>query len=172
MKRSALLSAFLKRKKNSKDVRLDAVVFATERSNNAAKAANENSRPMAQAALLINGAAASALLAYLTKDQINPTILAALPWSLVAYALGVFLAALLCFYMTEALDKWNFFWEQFARRTEPQQQLDHWEAQANRWWRHAQVCFALSLLCFLVGSFFMAGALFLLKIGPIPCLAD
>jgi hypothetical protein len=66
----------------------DEVAFATERSNNAAKAANENSRPMAQYALLIDGAAASAVIAFLSKDKIDPTILAAAPWALCLYAAG------------------------------------------------------------------------------------
>lgn len=60
----------------------DEVAFATQRSNNAAIAANENSRPMAQYALLINGAAASAIIAFLSKANIDPHVLAAAPWAL------------------------------------------------------------------------------------------
>lgn len=89
--------------------------FAIERSNNAAIAANENSRPMAQYALLINGAAASAIIAFLSREKIDPVVYHAAPWALGSYALGVIFGAVAMFCMTESLDYWNAYWEQIAR---------------------------------------------------------
>jgi hypothetical protein len=86
----------------------DEVAFAVARSNNAATAANENSRPMGQYALLINGAAASAVIAYLSKEKIDPAVFTAVPWSLVSYAAGCVLAALAMFCMTEKLGLLEF----------------------------------------------------------------
>ncbi len=47
----------------------DEADFATTRSNNAGIAANENSRPMSQYVPLTNGAAASAIMAFLSKRK-------------------------------------------------------------------------------------------------------
>src|ERR1700730_4692341 len=89
---------------------VDASEFAKERSHDTAKAANENSRPMAQYALLINGAAASAIIAYLSKDKIDPEVLTMAPWSLIAYAVGVVGGVSGMFCMTESLDCFSHAW--------------------------------------------------------------
>ncbi len=125
--------------------------FALTRSCNAAIAANDNSRPMAQYALVINGAAASAVIAFLTKEHIDPVIFRAVPWTLACYALGVATAAVAMYVMTEALDQWNCFWELTARG-EPQADIDAQEAEANRWWNYVRILFFVSIAWFVMGS--------------------
>jgi hypothetical protein len=113
---------------------------------------------MAQYALLINGAAATATLALLSKENIKPEILAAIPISLIFYAAGVCAGALTMYFMTECLDYWNCFWELIARG-EPKKDQDDMEAIANRWWWYVRICFFVSIICFLAGSGWVARAL-------------
>jgi hypothetical protein len=136
----------------------DEVAFATERSNNAAKAANENSRPMAQYALLINGAAASAVIAFLSKDKIDPTILAAAPWALCLYAAGAVFGALAMFFMTESLDYWNTHWMEVARKINSGE-AEHQRVLGVRFWWIVRIVFWLSIGCFVGGSGTLALAL-------------
>ncbi len=136
----------------------DEIEFAVKRSNNAAIAANENSRPMSQYALLINGAAASAIIAFLSKDKIDPTVLAAAPWALGSYAIGVVFGAIAMFCMTESLDYWNSYWEKIAR-AEGRTVAD-WERSKGiiLWW-FVRISVGISIFCFLVGSGLLAHAL-------------
>lgn len=136
--------------------------FAITRSCNAATAANDNSRPMAQAALLINGGAATAVIAFLTKDKIEPSILQAIPWTLVLYGAGVVSGALGMYFMTECLDYWNVYWEKIARN-EPQNEIDEQEAFGQRWWGYTGICFFASIGFFIAGSVILA-----IGIGRIP----
>src|SRR6202161_258018 len=122
----------------------DEVKFATERSNNAANAANENSRPMAQYALLVNGAAASAIIAFLSKQYIDPNVYRAIPYALTAYALGVVAGVIAMFFMTESVDYLNTYWELIAR--EQQGPNTEWEkAKGIRCWWVVRICVAVSI---------------------------
>jgi hypothetical protein len=132
--------------------------FAITRSCNAASAANDNSRPMIQAAFLINGAAASAVIAFLTKDTIDPVIFRAIPWALVFYGFGVVSSAIAMYFMTEDLDYWNVYWEYIARG-ESQTKIDAQEKTAVQWWTYVRRLFALSIFWFFLGSATMACAI-------------
>jgi hypothetical protein len=132
--------------------------FAIARSCNAAIAANENSRPMAQAALLINGAAASAVIAFLTREKIDPIIFHAVPWSLSFYAVGVVASALAMFFMTESLDLWNEYWAMVLRE-ESESEISAQERAANIWWNLVRVFFGAAVVCFVLGSGTFACAL-------------
>jgi len=132
--------------------------FAIQRSVNAAVQANENSRPMAQTALLINGAAASAVIAFLTKDKIDPTLFKAVPWALAFYAAGVVCSAVAMYFMSESLDYWNCYWELIAR-DESQASIDEQERAADRSWIPVRIFYGLAILLFLVGSGTLACAL-------------
>ena len=132
--------------------------FAITRSCNAASAANDNSRPMVQAAFLINGAAASAVIAFLSKDSIDPVIFRAVPWAITFYAIGVVTSAITMYFMTEDLDYWNVFWEHIARG-EPQDTIDTQEIIAKKWWLYVQLTFALSIIWFFLGTATMACAI-------------
>lgn len=140
--------------------------FAIRRSVNAAVQANENSRPMAQAALLINGAAASAIIAFLTKDRIDSTLFEAIPWALTAYAIGVVSAAVAMYFMSEALDYWNCYWELIARDAE-KKEVEEQEKAALRSWVPVRIAFSLAIFCFLAGSGILACALWRM---PLPAI--
>lgn len=63
--------------------------LALARANADFATANENSRAGAQAAILISGGAATAILAYLAKEAASPpTLLALAPIALFIYAVG------------------------------------------------------------------------------------
>jgi hypothetical protein len=132
--------------------------FAITRSCNAASAANDNSRPMIQAAFLINGAAASAVIAFLTKDTIDPVLFRAVPWALTFFAAGVISSAIAMYFMTEDLDYWNVYWEEIARGN-PQPDIDAQEKLAIRWWLYVQLLFAASIFWFFLGATTMACAI-------------
>jgi hypothetical protein len=69
--------------------------LAASRASGDIQLANEAARAAAQAAILINGGAATAILAYLSKDaHTPPSILSAASWSLMGYAIGVFCGAI------------------------------------------------------------------------------
>jgi len=138
--------------------------FELDRSSNAATAANENSRPMAQTAVLINGAAASAIIAFLTKDKIEPVMLKWIPLSLGVYATGVALGALAMYFMTEALDYWNCFWELTARGAS-QDDIDEQERFGNRDWTRFRACIFSALGCFVFGSGIFAWAVWHLPVA-------
>ena len=53
--------------------------FAAKRSHQDSQISNENSRAAAQAAIFINGGAATAILALLSKDRIDPHLIRVIP---------------------------------------------------------------------------------------------
>jgi hypothetical protein len=129
--------------------------FRLDRSKNAASAANESSRLMAQATLLMNGGAATAVIAVLSKDKVDPAFLRAIPESLWGYAAGLFFAFAGMFVMTECLDQFNKVWEEEASRT----LFSVTEKWANRLWHGYRVLFGISAICFIVSSLWLAHAL-------------
>jgi hypothetical protein len=130
-------------------MRISASEFAKERSHDTAKAANENSRPMAQYALLINGAAASAIIAFLSKDKIDPEVLRMAPWSLIAYAFGVVAGVIGMFCMTESLDCFSHAWR-FRALGQPGDARQ--KVLGDRWWWAVRVGVFASIACFVFGS--------------------
>jgi hypothetical protein len=62
--------------------------FVAERSHTASALAYDLCRVTAQACLLINGGAATAVLALLAKEKIDPILYSTVPWCLGLYALG------------------------------------------------------------------------------------
>jgi hypothetical protein len=72
--------------------------------------ANEHSRATAQACILINGGAATAAIAVLAKDKIDPALLIGVPRIIAGYAVGVFFGVLMMFYMTREMESSNHFW--------------------------------------------------------------
>lgn len=139
--------------------------FAIERSHRAAAAANENSRLMAQSALLINGGAATAVIAFLSKEKIEPVLLNYVPYSLGCYAGGVLFASLCAYFMTGSLDMWNEFWEFYARHG-GKARRDLMEKRAEHSWRPAKVAYGLAIFCFLSGSVVLAAGLTQLPASP------
>jgi hypothetical protein len=63
--------------------------FAELRSHDASKISYDFQKVTAQSCLLINGGAATAVLALLAKDKVDPSLLKTVPWCLALYATGV-----------------------------------------------------------------------------------
>ena len=135
---------------------VDASDFAAARSHDTAKAANENSRPMAQYALLINGAAASAIIAFLSKERIDTEVLTMAPWSLIFYAIGVVFGVTAMFCMTESLDYYSNAWRFTALA---QSGADGQRNRGDLFWWVVRVAVSASIVCFVIGSVVFAYAL-------------
>jgi len=133
--------------------------FAAARSNQDSKLSNENSRAAAQAAILINGGAASGLLAFLSKDKIDPHVLSQAALSLGAYAAGVFAGALMIFSMNQALKHWNASWIRLLRDPRLDVTDTPEDKLARPWFRFSNFAFACSIIAFVVGSVMLAVAL-------------
>ena len=128
--------------------------FAGERSHRSSQISNEHSRATAQAVILINGGAATALLAFLAKDKIDPLILHNVPYCLGLYALGVLFGALMMWTLTIATGEWSLYWMYVSRKDEPKSI----EAQqrAERAWFWVKFSFAANILCFAMASAILA----------------
>jgi hypothetical protein len=131
--------------------------FAEERSHKASQTSNEHSRAAAQACLLINGGAATAVLAYLAKDKIDPTLFNILPGALLLYSLGVASAACMLFFATEALDEYNKFW--FWRVTKRNDRAIASYVNGDKQWRRFRVAFGATIVIFLVSNVLVAAAI-------------
>lgn len=118
--------------------------FAIERSHRASQTSNDHSRATAQACVLINGGAAIAMIAFLSKEGIDPRLLYAVPFSLLFYASGVFFGALMMYFATEAMDQWNMYW--LARVDRDAQGANRYDRRARYWWRGYRCSFSLSIL--------------------------
>src|SRR5262245_25959904 len=67
------------------------------------QAANDSSRAAIQSSILINGGAATAILAYLSKSSATPpSITHAAAWALAFYAIGVAFGALSVWFSSQA----------------------------------------------------------------------
>jgi hypothetical protein len=71
--------------------------FAETRSHEAVKTSYDFSKAAAQAGLIINGGAATAVIALLAKDKVEPIIFKIVPWCLTIYAIGVAASAIMMY---------------------------------------------------------------------------
>lgn len=125
-----------------------------ERAKIDAKAATDFGRVAAQSAILINGGAATAILALIgsiTRDLSGAkALLPLIPVPLTIYALGVLSAACALLPMSMALDCYMTKWEQGGEKGE-----DWGKRGENRW--HIGLAFvAAALLCFIVATTYVA----------------
>lgn len=88
--------------------------FAEARSHEASKISYDFGKATAQAGLIINGGAATAVIALLAKDKVDPLILRTVPWCLGIYAIGVAASAMMMFAAMMHADNWNYFWYHLA----------------------------------------------------------
>jgi hypothetical protein len=130
------------------ELKLDA-----ERANQDIQSANDSARSAIQAAILINGGAATAILAYLSKDT-HSAIAHAAAWSLGIYAIGVLCAALSLWCQTEALASFGHYRE--SKIGERTADAETWFKKGEDWLRRHWTWFGLSVLCFICSSVWMA----------------
>ena len=136
----------------------DSNKFETERSHRASDIAYDLSKAAGQACLLINGGAATAVIAFLSKEHINPAIFKYVPWCLAAYAVGVFASALALFCEMMNADYWNYYWYYLAYLRD-KKSASYCETIADRWHIGYYVGFVAGIISFLFGSGLMAYAL-------------
>jgi hypothetical protein len=136
--------------------------FAEERSHRDAVVSSETARATAQAAILINGGAATAILAYLAKDGLEPFVLHRVSWCILGYGLGVVFAACMMFSTIRSLDYYNVRWRDIAFpdgsfKDSPADPTAR--SKAYRWWQYGQWCFALTMFAFIASSLAVAWTL-------------
>jgi hypothetical protein len=133
--------------------------FALDRSNSASAIAYDLCKVTAQSCMLINGGAATAIVAILSKEKIDPILNAAIPYALSGYAIGVLVSAIMLFCIMMMADHWNYFWY-FSSYDPDYDVADRSEKYANLWHWGMYTCFALTIACFLFGSGAIAKSLF------------
>jgi hypothetical protein len=127
------------------------------------QAANDSARAATQAAILINGGAAIAILAflstYLSKGPSPPTrILDAASWSLMGYALGVCFGAVSIWCSSQASAQFGLRWEAFLDVDKQAEAKFLERADKQLQWHRSS--FALSILLFFISSLAMAWGFF------------
>ena len=127
------------------------------------QAANESARAATQAAILINGGAATAILAflsnYLTKTPAPPSaILSAAAWSLIGFAAGVGLGAWSMWCSSQAAAQFGLRWEAFLEGNAADEAT--YLAAGNSWLGRHRNSFGLSILVFLLSSLAIAFGFF------------
>jgi hypothetical protein len=122
--------------------------------------ANENARAAGQAAILISGGAATAMLAYLAKEAAPPpSLLALAPIALFIYAAGVVLAALGLRLTSSSIAQWGYYWQEMIGKNGIEtvdDQTRHLQATranhvANRCVYGSFACFGLASLLLTAG---------------------
>lgn len=129
--------------------------FAEMRSHEASKIAYDFQKTTAQACLLINGGAATAVVALLAKDKVDLVLLKTVPWCLCFYAIGVAVSAFMMFCSMMRSEGWNYFWYHFAYTADETRGRDH-EAKAIWWETAVKISFVAAIGCFLIASFWLA----------------
>lgn len=132
--------------------------FAEERSHRDAEGSNSTARATAQAVILINGGAATAVLAFLAKESVERSILLTASISLLGYALGVVAGACMMYCAFRSLDYYSLRWRLQAHPEEG-------SSAANRklgemWWKKSRRFFYASMIAFILSSIALALAIF------------
>ena len=132
--------------------------FAEERSHEASKIAYDFGKATAQAGLLINGGAATAVIALLAKDKVDHVIFKTVPWCLGIYALGVAASAMMMFAAMMHADNWNYFWYNVGYTADHPTAKEH-EKVASFWQLIVRISFTLTIFAFLLASIVLAFAM-------------
>jgi hypothetical protein len=133
--------------------------FAVERSHRDAASSNETARSTAQAVILINGGAATAVLAFLAKGDLPGSVLHTAAFCLALYAVGVLAGACMMFCTVRSLDYYALRWRLEAN---PEQGADATKSRAlgQQWWKYMKRCFYVSAAAFIMSSLALAVALY------------
>jgi len=88
--------------------------LARVRSNQDAQASNQYARSAAYMAMLINGGAATAVLAFASNETATKFDGASIGNGLMGYATGVACGAVMMFLMTFCVERWAEYWRDIA----------------------------------------------------------
>jgi hypothetical protein len=125
--------------------------FAYARSHEASKFAYETCKVIAQSCLLINGGAATAVVALLSKDRVDQSLITWVPWGLAAYGLGVVFSAVMLFCVMMMADNWNYAWYWWSYGGD-EETGDSCETSAGWWHKGVYTFFVIPIICFAAGS--------------------
>jgi hypothetical protein len=129
------------------------------------QAANDGARAAAQTSVLINGGAATAILAFLsTYLSKSSSIPLAIPYaasvSLFGYAVGVCLGAWSMWCASQGSGQFGLRWETFLdtekEKTERDKAETNYLNEGDRWLKKHKITFLLSILSFVISSGVMA----------------
>jgi hypothetical protein len=132
--------------------------FGQQRSHKASEIAYDLCKTIAQSCLLINGGAATAVLALLSKDKVDQVLLKWVPWSLVGYATGVAFSTVMLFCVMMMADHWNYFWYFNSSANEKEYGAES-ETTANRWHYAVYAAFLVAIILFVLSSALVAYAM-------------
>lgn len=133
--------------------------FAEERSHRDAEASNDTGRATAQAAILINGGAATAMLAYLAKpDGPSHAVLAVIAFCLSLYGFGAVFGAIMLHSRMLSLDMYSVRWRRVADGAD-EGQIKYAQDKAYGHLRASWRWFNASMALFLISSICLAVAL-------------
>jgi hypothetical protein len=139
------------------DTRRESDEYQAERAHQDYEGAKEAGRAASQAAILINGGAATALLAFLSKEKPIPkSVIDAVSAAMAFYVVGVAAAAwaFWCLYRAGVL--YAAGWERLLTRHPTSEEAFN---EANRWGQWHKVAVLSSLACFMVGGLWVCWTL-------------
>jgi hypothetical protein len=142
--------------------------FAAVRSHQDSSDSNENRRSASQAAILINGGAATAVLAFLSKDKIDPYFLRVVPVALIGYGFGVAAGAFMVYFTGQALHHWGLSWREYMVYGPTSEGMKKNDAEAKKWNKRASYAFYCAMAAFLLASVYMAIIFFRVPSPPAP----
>jgi hypothetical protein len=122
--------------------------FAAERSHQNARVGYDHAKAVAQATILINGGAATAVLAFLSGAN-GAMLLHFAPYCLMLYSVAVSLGAFTMWALFQSNHHWNIFWQSLALH---EQEDVTAKASAERWRARAHTSFIATIGCFVVAS--------------------
>jgi hypothetical protein len=141
--------------------------FASTRSHDASKASYDLCKTIAQACLLINGGAATAVIALLSKDRVDVALLTYIPWGLTAYAFGVVVSAFMLYCVMMTAENWNFFWYHSVHDIDQERAKDS-EDEGEEWQTRMNRAFVFATGCFFIGSAIVAFGMS--RVAPTPSI--
>ncbi|TCH99203.1 hypothetical protein EJV46_07925 [Roseococcus sp. SYP-B2431] len=132
--------------------------FAAERSHNDAVAVNEHARAAVNLMVVINGGAATALLAFANRPEAGPNVV--LLFGIASFAIGVVVGALNIRVLTRTTFSYMEAWHSQAHGD--QSGADFKFAEAKRGQRHGDAMFLAALISFSVGILLSGTSILLL----------
>lgn len=126
--------------------------FAAKRSHQDALLSNQNLKAAAQSMILINGGAATAVIAFMSKENIAPFFLGHVPFVLFSYAVGVACGAIMVFCAGRALKYWGYSWRDYMVDPKAVVKVESNYQKASRWDFCSLISFILGMLAFVIGS--------------------
>ena len=125
--------------------------YAAERSAQNSRLSTELGQSAAQAVILINGGAATAILAFAKGSASSPGALAS---GLAGYGIGVLAGAFMIYAQNRMLDARGEFWRTFITEDECRRYKE--ENRSKRWFNWAYGAFGVSVFAFFAASVWLA----------------